>query len=236
MNTKSANPLSLTLSALFLIATGISLLAGCAADSQSTVINASRALVDAARDRDPFTRQDVDNVPYATIAARFGKRPKAMLVLGVVDGTHFKWYSADRAVLVTQHDFLVAAAGTPADIWRREFLSTSLLPMRWDARRAAAVPFRWRVDTATAFGIEVTCDVTGQAQEHIEVIERRISTVRYELTCQQAGERKRWKDHYWIDPRTDAVVRAKIQATNDSEKILIENLTTQATPQAVSTT
>lgn len=157
-----------------------------------------------------------------------------MLVLGVVDGTQLKWYSADRAVLVTQHDFLIAAAGTPADIRQREFLSTALLPMRWDARAEAGIPLRWRVDTATAFGIEVKCDITGQAQEHIEVIGRRISTMRYDLTCQQAGERKRWKDRYWVDPSTNAVVRAEIQATNDSEMILIENLTIEGTPDDAS--
>lgn len=99
-----------------ILATGLALaVAGCG--RTSTVTDAFEAFKNAtfgAPDL-PLTRAQVANLPYASIRARIGKGPDALMILGRVDGPDLHWVSADRVVFVTRNSRIVKTANLPLD-------------------------------------------------------------------------------------------------------------------------
>ena len=61
-------------------------------------------------------RAAITKLPYATITAKIGKGPRAMLVLARYDGPDLHWISSDRVVIVTRHGRVVKTAGFPEDL------------------------------------------------------------------------------------------------------------------------
>ncbi|MGD9638824.1 MAG: YjbF family lipoprotein [Alphaproteobacteria bacterium] len=58
-----------------------------------------------------ITKQVVDNIPYACIAAKIGKGQNSVLVLGQASNQDLIWYSADNAILITSQGRLVKTIG-----------------------------------------------------------------------------------------------------------------------------
>ena len=64
----------------------------------------------------PIQRAAITKLPYATMAAKIGKGPRALLVLGRYDGPDLHWISGDRAVIVTRGGRVVKTAGLPENL------------------------------------------------------------------------------------------------------------------------
>lgn len=65
----------------------------------------------------PLTREQITSIPLATMAARVGRGPQAILVLGRVQGSHQHWISGvDRSVLVLRGGRVVQTYGFPEDL------------------------------------------------------------------------------------------------------------------------
>ncbi len=64
----------------------------------------------------PLTREQITKIPYATLSAKIGKGPTALLVLARKDADYLYWVSADRATLVTKHGRIVETAGFPENL------------------------------------------------------------------------------------------------------------------------
>ena len=64
----------------------------------------------------PISRDIVNNLPYASMAAKIGKGPHSLLVLWRRERDDLHWLSADNAVLVTRGGRVVKTAGLSENI------------------------------------------------------------------------------------------------------------------------
>jgi len=64
----------------------------------------------------PISREIVNNLPYASIAAKIGKGPHSLLVLWRRERDDLHWLSADNSVLVTRGGRVVKTAGLMENI------------------------------------------------------------------------------------------------------------------------
>lgn len=65
----------------------------------------------------PLTRAQISSIPLATMAARVGRGPQAILVLGRVNGREQHWISGvDRSVLVLRGGRVVQTFGFPENL------------------------------------------------------------------------------------------------------------------------
>ncbi|MEQ8247485.1 MAG: YjbF family lipoprotein [Alphaproteobacteria bacterium] len=64
----------------------------------------------------PISRDLVNQVPYASIAAKIGRGPRSLLVLWRTERTELHWLSADGVAIVTSGGRVVRTAGLPESI------------------------------------------------------------------------------------------------------------------------
>ena len=88
-------------------------LAGCA--ESPIIVNAFEALKFSVVGfpNPPIERNVISKLPYASISAKIGIGPRALLILWRRDRDDLHWISADRAVVVTRHGRVVKTFGFP---------------------------------------------------------------------------------------------------------------------------
>ena len=65
----------------------------------------------------PLTRDGISKLPYASMVARVGRGPQAVLILARVEGEDQHWISgADRSVLVLRGGRIVKTFGFPENL------------------------------------------------------------------------------------------------------------------------
>lgn len=64
----------------------------------------------------PLQRTTIAKLPYASMTARVGTGPQALLILGRIDGSEQHWLSTDRAAVVTLGGRVVRTFGFPENL------------------------------------------------------------------------------------------------------------------------
>jgi len=91
--------------------------------------------------RDLFTREQVEKLPYATLAVTLGDLPRVMMVLMRIEGNDLHWVSADKAILVTRHGRIVKTVGLAAgNLANTVMLDTDPI----SSRSIQEKPVQWR--------------------------------------------------------------------------------------------
>jgi hypothetical protein len=148
-----------------------------------------------------ITRQMIEKIPYASIGAKVGKGPRALLVLGRYDGPDLHWISGDRAALVTRAGRLVKTVGFPRDL--RATTSTMTDPLA-DAphRLTAPAPFRRTVDVREAESY-ITHDLDSilipLGPETITIAEIAFKTIHLRERNQARFANWTFQNDYWVD-------------------------------------
>lgn len=198
----------------FLLGTGGALLTGALAGcSSSPVAKSFNVWAEQQFGGDRFTREQVEQLPYATMAAGIGKLPRAMLVLGRAEGNDLHWFSADKGVLVTRNGRLVRtvglangnlAASIPVDDDPLGLpLEESKTPRRW-RRLVDILPSR-------QMGILLTAEWLPDGEERIATIHGEKDTVRIRETSLASHAGWQLESTFWLDKATGKILATSQQ-------------------------
>lgn len=157
-----------------------------------------------------ITRQQVADLPYATILGKIGRGPMSLLVLGRYDGEDLHWISADRNVLVTRNGRLMKTVGLPTNIVRTRLAGTDPLVSGAAVRAAADREVVRYIDVMPGgfFGVSVESAYETLGEERIEILGLAYDTV--VVQERNAVPLMDWKhrNRFWIDRDTGFVWRS----------------------------
>ncbi|MEX2650780.1 MAG: YjbF family lipoprotein [Alphaproteobacteria bacterium] len=127
----------------------------------------------------PVTRDQIRQIPYATIRAKIGRGQRSVLVLFRYDGADLHWVSADRVAFTTRAGRLVKTAGLPENLRHSELIGVD--PVAEGLHRldgSAPLTSLVDIDPGARYGIPVELTLEPEADETIEILELEYETVR----------------------------------------------------------
>ncbi|MDG5496509.1 YjbF family lipoprotein [Niveispirillum sp. BGYR6] len=182
-------------------------LPGCALVSTESPYWATVAAVTGVTQPVPVTRQQADDLPYASILAWYDDGAVAFMVLGEVGPQReLVYYSQSRQVLVTRGPFIVRSVGMAGDLTR------TIFPTDWpmadngepaDLRALAGRTLVRRIDiqSAALFDVPLSSRFTLEGTVQIKILGRSLETVILREDVQMPGE-KPYTNRYWLDAKT----------------------------------
>lgn len=197
-------------------------LAGC---GNSPVARTVAAYWDQRGGSDRFTREQVDQLPYATLAAGVGDGPRAMLVLSRAEGEDLHWVTADKVVLVTRRGRLIKTAGlAAANLSDTRTLDPDPLsqPELWNTERQwrRSVDFRSNGE----FGITLVAKWRPEGFEEIATFRGPRRALRVRERCEGPGAGWTLDNTFWLDSATGTVISSVQHITPDSLPLRLEIL------------
>lgn len=95
-----------------------SLLTACSSQNISSLSNIYKAANYAITSRPEvdITREDINNIPYASCYARIGDNPRALVILAKIIKNDLYWVTANRETFVTRKGRLVKTHGLQSDL------------------------------------------------------------------------------------------------------------------------
>lgn len=218
-------PISLTRRRFFvgsasLIAAG---LAGC---SNSPVGRTVATYWDQRGGGDRFTRAQVEQLPYAALAAGVGDGARAMLVLVRAEGEDLHWVTADKVILVTRRGRLIKTVGLAAV----NLANTTLL----DPDPLGGQPDLWKtphrlrrtVDLGSPreFGITLVAEWQPGEIEEIATFHGARQALRVKERCHAPHAGWALDNTFWLDPATGAVLSSIQHIAPDAPPMRLELL------------
>lgn len=211
----------------FLLGTGGALLAGTLTGcSSSPVAKSFNVWAEQQFGGDRFTREQVEQLPYATMAAGIGKLPRAMLVLGRTEGSDLHWFSADKGVLVTRRGRLIRTVGLA------DGNLAATIPIDEDplslALEESKTPRRWRrlVDILPSrqMGVLLTAEWRPDGEERIATLHGEKDTVRIRETSLASHAGWQLENIFWLDRATGETLATSQQVLPGGATIRTEIL------------
>lgn len=192
-------------------------LAGC---GNAPLAKSVAAYWDQRAGSDPFTRAQVEQLPYATLAVKLGDRPRAMLVLIRVEGNDLHWITADKVVLVTRHGRLVKTVGLAAGNLR----STVMLdPDPLSLKEGWNSPRQWRrtvdLQPSGEFGTVLLAAWQPEKEEEIQTFNGPRKTIRIRESCAATHGRWALENIFWRDIETGSLA-ASVQTIVPNTPVL----------------
>ncbi|MBF0612036.1 MAG: YjbF family lipoprotein [Magnetococcales bacterium] len=187
----------------FCLMTLASMVTGCSSDSQFQ--HAAKAVqIDVSSFPDvPITRQQVDNLPYASIGAKLGKGPRSMLVLGKAHHQEAHWYSANRVAIVTRHGRIIKTAGLEKNLTNTMFYNKDPLATP-TGQKAAKHSWIRAVDMAEDQRYQIALPTTWREEGHetIEILGQTYNTLK--ITENVVARNMDWKysNTFWLDAQS----------------------------------
>ncbi len=158
-----------------------------------------------------ITRELVDAIPYASLAAKIGRGPRSLLVLWDAKAEGLMWLSADNVAIVTRNGRVVRTAGLPENLSTTQFLDPD--PLQAGAKNIAAnrEPRRRLIDFEPdgKYGVEIvsTSRVIGPRQ--IDITSITFDTILIEERCRASFLNWSFSNKYWLDPVDGFVWRSE---------------------------
>lgn len=195
---------------------------GC---SNSPISRTVAAYWDQTSGKDRFTRAQVEQLPYACIAVGIDDQPRAMVVLGYVNGHELQWISADKGALITRHGRVVRslnlAAGNLGGTIALE--PDPLDPTEWPRSKTQARRWRRQVDfmPSRRMGVVITADWQPEGETTLSTYWGERSVVAATENCVVSDSGKRFKNRFWLDATNGSVVQSEqfVDATLPSLRI-----------------
>lgn len=150
----------------------------------------------------PVTREQIVQLPYATIRAKIGNGQRSVMVLFRYDGPDLHWVSADRVVFATRRARLVKTTGLASNLRHSAIVgedpaSEALGEVREPTRILRLVD----IDPGFRYGIPVSSTMAIDGDERIEIVERFYDTVRLREHCVAPLLDWEFDNTYWADRR-----------------------------------
>jgi hypothetical protein len=147
----------------------------------------------------PISPEYVANLPYASMAAKIGKGPRSLVVLGRNEGSDMHWISADRAVIVTRNGRVKATFGIGMDLLDTQGLENDPVAAATFAFEGLHTRTVDLADPRKLYGtpIESTFEVVGR--ETIQILGQDKDTIQIEELNSATSIRWNFKNQFWFD-------------------------------------
>lgn len=152
----------------------------------------------------PLSREDIANLPYASMAARIGRSPESLLVLGRIDRQELHWISSDSGVVVTRGGRIVKTAGFSDNL--RGTRSASADPVDGSLHQYKPHPdnapfIRYLdFDSDRYYGLEIHSQFQTIGATNIDILEINFDVIHIVETAQAQNLNWSYENHYWVDP------------------------------------
>jgi hypothetical protein len=201
------------------------LAAGCAGNPVFRTIESAAARATGMPRDVKIDRATIAKIPYATIQARFGGGPSALLVLNAYDGETLEWIDTDNNLLATRAGRLVKTVGFREDLRRVVLEGTDPLA---DAPQHLAGPARFsmRYDlmASTLDVVQLASRVEPMGEETITIAEIDFKTTRLRERCNAVSTKWAFNNDYWVDIYDGFVWRSRQHFAKSLPPLTIEVL------------
>lgn len=144
-----------------------------------------------------LSREYVNALRYASMAAWFDGAPQSLLVLATFESEgRLVWHSAEGESLTTQGPFVVQSIGTEL-----ELRGSSLVPHITDLREAAGLRAKRTLDVfaeGQRARFAVSSQFTAKSLEKVDLLGE-VRELRRYVEAVQSGGKPRYRNDYWID-------------------------------------
>lgn len=170
-------------------------------------------------------RQEIANLPYATIAAKIGKGQKTVLVLSDRQQNDLHWVSSDGGLLVIRNGRLVKTAGFDDNM--RQTIFEDADPLKsgdtdLDGRRSLRVVDMDLDGRYLSVPISSTFEVMGP--ETIEIVGLQFETILVREHNRSQTINWSFDNLYWLDPYDGYVWKSQQHFTRNLPPVNIEVL------------
>jgi len=176
----------------------------------------------------PYTRAESDSFPYAQLAAQFGTRPKAALVLASLEGSIEKWASSDEVTVSLQHGRVISTEGLDEDLTRTETLGFDPLsayqPGQGALGGSSAKLIDFRTETLLHRNARIESQWFSEGTETIEILGRSYDTLRIREDFQSGDLGWQGSNRYWLSQRYALVWRSIQHLAPGVEPLTLEVL------------
>lgn len=166
-----------------------------------------------------LSAEEVEAFPYTAVYVRRGQSPRALVVLGYIDGqdefVNYSWVTADAETLVTRHGRLIKTSEIEPELIGRSNLTAD--PLRCIQRQLARSGFtssntecevQWRSELdleeqGKPYSIEVTSEFSMDAVERLSLPFGEVSAIRVTETqtfaSSEVGPQQRQENVFWLE-------------------------------------
>lgn len=199
--------------------TASSVLAACSNSAAFKTINSAYDM--SFGNKPSFDPSYPDQLPYASIAVSMKNLPKALLVLGKVEGDEMHWFSGDRGVFVTRFGRLIRTVGMAENITKTDFSSPDFFENATRAKTEASLSRIIDLSPGNRYGIKVDSKLKELGKETITIGTKTRETTHFEEYCYAPLLSWRCTNHYWVG-ESSQVWRSIQQASPAGQSITIE--------------
>ncbi len=207
------------------------LVAACGDNMAITNLTTMTDLITQTEEDRAIDRKLVDNLPYATIAAKIGDAPRAVLVLGRYEGQELHWFAANNVALALRNGRLVQTSGLSPDL--AAAYSAYPDPIANSPQRLqSAVPFEWEIEIAGSpmRSILVQSTIYVEDTETITIADVSYDTLRLREEAQALGVNWKYRNYFWVDIDDGFVWQSRQHRVPGAEPIEIQILKPAARP------
>jgi hypothetical protein len=150
----------------------------------------------------PLKRTSIAKLPYASMTARVGKGPQALLILGRIENGVEHWISGiDRSILALREGRIVKTFGFPENLkdTRSPFedpVNRLLHKLDEDVRHVRYLDF----DKNQSYGLPVESTFHKLGERKIEIVEIEFDTVLVVERSRATAVPWEFENFYWVDP------------------------------------
>ena len=164
-----------------------------------------------------MSRQDVFNIPYASIAVRLGRGPQAFVALATTTPQTQEWITADKHLIQTQNGRITKTIGFDIDLTQTSFLKPDPLLNHLDPNQSYQTTRLIDVtdhsgpsdDTPTNTLI-VTSTITCHGRQTITILGTEINTFLWIENITAQDQKWSQTNKYWQD-QTDKTIWKSLQ-------------------------
>lgn len=197
-------------------------LAGCGSDSDYSKLGGMiwQSVGSIGGEGAPIARDQAAGVAFASIGLRYGSNPEAMLILAEKNAGGSEWLAGTQVSVITRDGRIVHTVGLPHNI------SGVQGPIADSGPDAAPGAYHYLYDFAErrVFGVVVNCTQQDAGPERIDIIGAAHSTRRILETCHAPQADWNFKNEFWRDASSGAVLKSEQNIHPASETITLEVL------------
>lgn len=170
------------------------------------------------------SREEINNIPYATISAQLEDLPPAVMVLGYVDNGRLQWISSDNMSVTTKAGRIVHTVGFEKDISYIEVIGKDFLDDElYNLKSSKTYQIIVESKTPSLASELLDCNVNYKSDEEIVILEYSYNTHLLEENCISTQGWK-VKNLYWVDQNSRFVWRSQQGIVNGRYDIKINVL------------